>query len=174
MWTWSKIPLPNALFSRAARLLVESFVHVTPDLNPGLVMVTAALLHCNRPTDKCLFSNAPDVEARILGGTIRLVLSRYREVKKSEKRIETAMKKTTVEESRWLQRIMQHISLSQRDSHESLDDLGDTAGVAAIMDGSVSRGERREESLALVPWSDKEFDDLLCGSSGLCLLPILF
>ena len=85
-WNWTCMPSSSELASRMPHLLADAFVDGIPDLNPGLLMTSASIIHLDSEDKedkekKCLFSIAPGIEARLIAGAIRLVLSKYSTLK---------------------------------------------------------------------------------------------
>ena len=85
-WSWKTMPAPKELAEPLATSLVDAFITSAPNLNPGLVITTHAILNMNlSESGKVLACKGvgEEVEARVNAGTIRMMLSRYREMKKS-------------------------------------------------------------------------------------------
>ena len=85
-WSWKIIPSPKELADPLTSSLVEGFIEAAPNLNPGLVITASAVVNMNlSESGKVLVSRGvgEEVEARVVAGTIRMILSRYREMKKN-------------------------------------------------------------------------------------------
>ena len=70
-WSWKSMPTPKQLCERTPYALAEIVSSAFPDLNPGLLALTDALLGINKQT-QCLFSTSIDVEARVVAGCMPL------------------------------------------------------------------------------------------------------
>ena len=112
-WTWKAQPLPNELCQLTPLALAEIFVKVVPDLNPGLVQLQAAIVanHNDSVMKNCLFSGTPCVESRLVAGSIRKMLSRFRELKRHSEKLRATMKNATSKERHLILEIVAQIKL---------------------------------------------------------------
>jgi hypothetical protein len=69
-------------------------------LNPSAVYIVAATMALNTRA-RCLFGSNDFIEAKKLSCTIRLVLSRYREIAKSRKKVVAVLCKASIAISMW-------------------------------------------------------------------------
>ena len=126
-WNWTCMPSSSELASRVPHLLADAFVDGIPDLNPGLLMTSASVINLDSEDKekKCLFSGSPGIEARLIAGAIRLVLSKYRTLKKDPKKLESVLKRALPEEETAIRNIVGRINLDQSSaSRENLDSGG--------------------------------------------------
>jgi hypothetical protein len=112
-WSWKAQPPPNEMCQITPLTLAEIFVQVVPDLNPGLVQLQAAIVanHNDNASKKCLFSGTPCVESRLVAGSIRKILSRFREVKRHPDKLRSLLKKATSKERYLILGIVAQIKL---------------------------------------------------------------
>ena len=112
-WTWKAQPLPNELCELTPLTLAEIFVKVVPDLNPGLVQLQAAIVanHNESVMKNCLFSGTPCVESRLVAGSIRKILSRFRELKRHPDKLRSTLKKSSSKERYLILGIVAQIKL---------------------------------------------------------------
>ena len=150
-WNWTCMPSTSELTSRVPHLLADAFVDGMPDLNPGLLMTSASVvsLDSEDKEKKCLFSTAPGIEARLIAGAIRLVLSKYRTLKYYPKKLEAVLKRALPEEETAIRNIVGRINLDQ------------SSGSRGNMDSSGSR-----ENTDVMPLLDSggagdELDDMM-------------
>ena len=126
-WNWTCMPSSSELASRMPHLLADAFVDGIPDLNPGLLMTSASVINLDSEDKekKCLFSSSPGIEARLIAGAIRLVLSKYRTLKKEPKKLESVLKRALPEEETAIRNIVGRINLDQSSaSRENMDSSG--------------------------------------------------
>ena len=105
-WSWKIIPSPKELADPLTTSLVEGFIEPAPNLNPGIVITASAVVNMNlSESGKVLVSRGvgEEVEARVVAGTIRMILSRYREMKKHREKYEPVVKQTSASEKTIIQ-----------------------------------------------------------------------
>ena len=153
-WNWTCMPSSSELASRMPHLLADAFVDGIPDLNPGLLMTSASIINVDSESleKKCLFSSAPGIEARLIAGAIRLVLSKYRTLKKDPKKMESVLKRALPEEETAIRNIVGRINLDQ------------SSGSRENLDSSGSRGNQNVMPLRDSGGAGDELDDLMGGA----------
>ena len=153
-WNWTCMPSSSELASRVPHLLADAFVDGIPDLNPGLLMTSASVIHVDSEDKekKCLFSSSPGIEARLIAGAIRLVLSKYRTLKKDPKKMESVLKRALPEEETAIRNIVGRINLDQ------------SSGSRENLDSSGSRGNQNVMPLRDSGGAGDELDDLMGGA----------
>ena len=113
------MPAPKELADPLATSLVAASITSTPNLNPGLVITTHAILNMNlSESGKVLVCKGvgEEVEARVNAGTIRMVLSRYREMKKHREKYESVIKKASHSEKKVIDSIVSRVSFDENDT----------------------------------------------------------
>jgi len=120
-WNWTCMPSSSELASRLPHLLADAVVDGIPDLNPGLLMTSASIINVDSESleKKCLFSASPGIEARLIAGAIRLVLSKYRTLKKDPKKLESVLKRALPQEETAIRNIVGRINLDQSSGDQS-------------------------------------------------------
>ena len=163
-WNWTCMPSSSELASRMPHLLADAFVDGIPDLNPGLLMTSASVIHVDSEDKekKCLFSGSPGIEARLIAGAIRLVLSKYRTLKKDPKKLESVLKRALPEEETAIRNIVGRINLDQSSgSRENLDSSGSRGNqnVMPLRD-SGGAGDELDDMMGV---AGDELDDMMSG-----------
>lgn len=177
-WNWTCMPSSSELASRMPHLLADAFVDGIPDLNPGLLMTSASIINLDSESleKKCLFSSAPGIEARLIAGAIRLVLSKYRTLKKDPKKLESVLKRALPQEETAIRNIVGRINLDQSSgSRENLDvmPLHDSGGAGDELDDMMGGANDELDDMMSEDEIDSELKKIATGQNHFLLLFLL-
>ena len=175
-WSWSACPTADELAKTAPLMLAEMFVLRAPDLNPGLVAVQAALLAVKRSADWkgmdfLRESSCVPADTRRLASGIRLVLAKYRDLKRHPRKLAACLLKCKLAQRQDIMHLVNQIDVPQCEGSTSSLDMDSGYG------GFGFDSDRGSASAASTPLKDggDELDDFLAmramaasrgGSSG--------